>query len=379
MINTIGILDLAGLPYDETSITKKGVGGSETWVIYISEALARIPNTRIYIFNDSFNTHLHKDYQNIIYSNMDQFFTGNIKFDALIFSRSISNLHINKLISSGCCNNIYMFAHDTNMLFVDYNDEKPNLYLLNNDIIQQIPFLKDNIKGIFCISDYHKKLFIDNYEFSEDMIKLSGHGISELLKEQNKKAQTCEKDNNIFWPHSLDRGFNILVNKVYPILSKKIPDLKIYVSHYDNLGGIDKKILDLLNKDFVINLGSLSKEKLYEEESKHRCAFYPLPFPETFCISSIEHTMCNCELVMPYRYGPATIFKPYKYFLLDENINFDDKKTIKEVCDLILTRMKEYDSIERINYRKSVQQYLIETYNWDKIAKDLFNDMGLKS
>ena len=48
MINTIGILDLAGLPYDETTITKKGVGGSETWVIYISEALARIPNTRIY-------------------------------------------------------------------------------------------------------------------------------------------------------------------------------------------------------------------------------------------------------------------------------------------------------------------------------------------
>ena len=41
--------------------------------------------------------------------------------------------------------------------------------------------------------------------------------------------------------------------------------------------------------------------------------------------------------------------------------------------------MKEYDSTERINYRKSVQQYLIETYNWDKIANDLFNDMGLKS
>ena len=86
-----------------------------------------------------------------------------------------------------------------------------------------------------------------------------------------------------------------------------------------------------------------------------------------------------CILSNDIRYGPATIFKPYKYFLLDENINFDDKKTIKEVCDLILTRMKEYDSIERINYRKSVQQYLIETYNWDKIAKDLFNDMGLKS
>ena len=150
MINTIGILDLAGLPYDETTITKKGVGGSETWVIYISEALARIPNTRIYIFSDSFNTHIHKDYQNIIYSNMDQFFIGNIKFDALIFSRSISNLHINKLISSGCCNNIYMFAHDTQMLFVDYNNEKPNLYLLNNDIIQQIPFLKDNIKEYFA-------------------------------------------------------------------------------------------------------------------------------------------------------------------------------------------------------------------------------------
>ena len=37
-----------------------------------------------------------------------------------------------------------MFAHDTQMLFVDYNDGKPNLYLLNNDVIQQIPFLKDN-------------------------------------------------------------------------------------------------------------------------------------------------------------------------------------------------------------------------------------------
>ena len=47
MINIIGIYDGCYEQYDEETIYKSGLGGSESWVIAISEALAQIKNTHI--------------------------------------------------------------------------------------------------------------------------------------------------------------------------------------------------------------------------------------------------------------------------------------------------------------------------------------------
>ena len=50
MINIIGIYDGFDHNYDEETFDKNGLGGSESWVVSISEALSKIPNTHIIVY-----------------------------------------------------------------------------------------------------------------------------------------------------------------------------------------------------------------------------------------------------------------------------------------------------------------------------------------
>lgn len=373
MINIIGIYDCCGINYDETTISKTGLGGSETWVVRISEALARIPNTHIIVYCGC-NPHTHEIYKNIEYAPIEYFHTNNMKYDALIISRVIPKQVIEQITLSNSCNNVYFMTHDVNLRYFDF-ESKIITELYYDHIYNNQNFL-EKFKGIFVLSNWHKE-YIKNFNFPINYIILTANGIDDNLLTLESKNN--ERDNNIFWSNCIERGFDVLVEKIAPKILKKYPDFKVYISGYNDY---NKEYYDnyrkLLDYDYVINLGNLNKTELYNEMIKHKCAFYPCTFSETFCITSMEQAICENDVIMPLRYGPATIFNPYKYMFLDLSCDFDKKTDIQLTTNKIINSFKTYYDNDKVNLRKSIKEYLINKYNWDVIAVNLFKNMNLK-
>lgn len=362
MDNVIAIYDGYDVNYDENSI-ETGLGGSESWVVYISEALAKIPNTHIIIYCNCNVWHFHKNYYNIEYLPHEYFYNRSRyqKYDAIIISRIIDLNIIDCIEKTNCCNNISIISHD---ICIKYYDDE-NTYILNYEILKNNKWLADNIKTIFCLSKWHKNFLINEYGFSEDLIEITKYGLNKDLIHVNNNY---ERDNNIFWTNRIERNFNILVEYIAPLIIKEIPDFKIYCAFYDK---IPDEYQYLLKYDYVINLGKLGKQQLYEEMSKHKCYFYPLLFPETFCMTCIEHAMCDAKLIMPLRYGPETIYEPYKGIFID-NLTFDNENDFKYIAHEIIQSLTMYNDDHEVKFRKAIKNYLISNFNWNVIAKKIY-------
>ena len=111
--------------------------------------------------------------------------------------------------------------------------------------------------------------------------------------------------------------------------------------------------------------------------TQHKCAFYPCIFRETFCNTCIEQALCENQIVMPLRYGPGTIFEPYKYMFLNEKNYFINEDDYDIAANKIINVLNTYYDEDKIAFRKSIKHYLISKYNWNNIAFDLFNKMNL--
>lgn len=351
--------------YDERSIYL-GLGGSESWIVYISEALARISNTHILIYCNCNDWHIHSKYKNIEYLPHNYFYNRSEyqHYDALIISRIIDEDAIEIIKNTKCCNNIYIISHDICIRY--FNKEFINEFFYKDLINDE--WLTKSIKKIFCLSKWHKQYLIDYYGFPDNLLEITKYGLNEDLLNINKNVK---RDNNIFWSNRIERNFNLLVENIAPLIIKEIPDFKIYCAFYDEIPDEYKYLLDY---EYVINLGKLGKQQLYEEMSKHKCYFYPSLFAETFCMTCIEHIMCDVQLIMPLRYGPETIFEPYKYLFMNQ-IWFENENDIEYAASKIIEAMNTYYNPDKIVLRQSIKEYLINEYNWDCIAQELYKKM----
>lgn len=370
MINIIGIYDGWDQEYDETSILTGGLGGSESWVIAISEVLAQIKNTHIIVYCKC-NYHIHNKYKNIEYVPQEYFLLNNMKYDALIISRRLHKSTIDKIQQNNSCNNIYLIVHDINLVYFDGNKN----YDLYYDRISNDEFMSKNIKKIFALSYWHKHFLHEVYGFPLELIEITGNGISEDLFDINCNT---ERDNSILWSNCIWRHFEVITEQIAPKILDKFPDFKIYFSHYGTLDNQwTHNHLYLLDYEYVINLGNLNKINLHNEMIKHKCAFYPCIFRETFCITAMEQALCENQIVMPLRYGPATIFDPYKYMFLNENNYFQTEENILEASNKIINVLNTYYNEDNIAFRKSIKHYLINKYNWNTIGLEMFYKMKL--
>jgi len=345
------------IKFDENNL-KTGCGGSETWIIKIAEAYAELGHNVSILVNC--DTHKQNDKISWHYIGEITDVLSNIKFDAIVISRVITK-NLAAILEHYNYTNLYIIAHDTYLI----SEQGKPIYYNNLD-----DYSKNNIKKIFVLSELHKQLFINEWKFPENILEISANGLDfELL---DKYSNNTERDNSILWSIRYERHFNVLADKLAPIIRKYIPDFKIYVCSYGD--GPDKKYE---NYDYIINLGKLSKEELYKEMSKHKVYFHPMLFFETFCISILEGIMCGCNIITAYNYGAATTLMPYKGFLLPTNIDYNNTQDCSYIALKIINGIFEYNSEENKSLRTSMQTYLKNMYSWKKIAIDMLKTMKI--
>lgn len=340
-----------------------GLGGSETWLIKMSKELTKA-GYHIIIFQSSREILLKDNIEIVPLSIMANRLSYQ-KINHLIFYR-ICDFEILSLIKEyDCCDNIYMIAHDQCMWKYNNTDKGIQFYPQNNncvvswyDDINTSNYYKNHIKCLFLMSDWHYS--INRHLYPREFIEIIGNGI-DIPNDESE----IEKDNSILWSSCYERGIDILVDKIAPLVRKEIPDFQIYTCSYNNN-------LPEQYKNQVIDLGSLNKTDLYNEIKKHKVWFLPLSYWETFCITALENIVNDVEIVIPYDYGLTTTLKYFKDNCIYKG-DYNNNEYCQYVADEIIQRIKNYNNEDRKLIRSFMKNIIKDNYSWKTISQKFIN------
>ena len=287
----IAIVDTLGLTYDGTTLTKRGLGGSESAVILLSRELAKI-GFEVTVFNDcTSDDSVPGFYNQVQYLPVSLLQTNDFYFDIVIGSRSVKAFtEFHKLKSRFSA----LWLHDT---------------FCEGDHLVQDLVLNQRINEIFTLSDFHtsyigtcdhgqKRMF----ESLKKYIYQTRNGMTLYTDEVDILA----KDPNLFvYNASVTKGMVVLVDKVWPALKQRIPEakLKIIGGFYRFRSDREPDAQEVKWRELVANnpdiefTGIITQKEISEVLSKASFTLYPTGFPETFGISTMESIAYNTPII----------------------------------------------------------------------------------
>lgn len=418
---SIAILDLIGLVYDGSTLSKKGLGGSESAVILMSRELANV-GFDVTVFN-ACNVDDAKPgvYDGVTYRPIESL-TSNENYDIMIVSRTVvpfvpeheyeafntATRHPCKLFEGIRKNAKYkiLWMHDT---------------FCNGDHAVEGLVVGGYIDKIFTLSDFHTTYIAGcdhggnrrNYEVLKNKIFQTRNGMVKYFDEVDIGA----KDKNLFvYNASLTKGMIPLIDHIWPRIKHHIPDAKLKV-----IGGYyqfrsDAPLDDQGKRHQVISkekryakqdiefTGVISQKQIAEILTKANFFIFPCAFPETFGISTLEALAYNVP-ILATRFGALeeTAIDRSSYFIdyaiepngLFPNINANDQiqrfaemainayhnpylhqqkqyhcNIIKDVCgwDTVALQWKQF-FLKTFNMYMDVDEYRQVSYINDKVHR----------
>ena len=325
--------------WNDSTLNKQALGGSEKAVIYLSRCLPK--NFEIYIAGDQ----LEEELDNIKYinhSNLQKLLDEN-NFHTIIVSRYVSFF---QEFNNSKCYQLVLSAHDT--------------YFLgnNNEIIKKHNKYIDNV---VCLTEWHKNDFIGKYDYLKDKIRIINNGIN-ITDFNNENISIDIKIKNKFvWTSRPERGLNILL-ELWPKILEKIPDATLDISSYDNFTEETMYIKNIIDKyHSITHHGKLNTKELYELMSISEYWLYTNTFPETGCITAMEMLMSG---VICLYYPLAGLVDT----IGDYGIQVKSGNEIETLMNL-----SEENKTELI---KNGKEYAL-TCSWTNRAKQWINMLGL--
>ena len=310
---SIAILDLIGLVYDGDTLSKRGLGGSESAVILISKELAKL-GFPITVFNACQDDDSRPGiYDGVTYRPVGSI-TNNDVFDIVISSRTVVPFVPNHYYEAFNRATAYPCAIFQNMR----NKAKHKVLWMhdtfcNGDINLEDLAVNGHIDKIFTLSDFHTSYVSTcdhgkrrNFEVLKNKIFQTRNGIVNYFDE----VDISKKDRNLFvYNASVTKGMLPLIDRIWPGIKRHIPEarLKVIGGYYrfrsdgplDAQGETHQKLIqDQKYKTLGIEFtGIISQREIAEILSQASMFLYPGAFPETFGISTLESLAYNTPLV----------------------------------------------------------------------------------
>ena len=345
----IGILDICWKEIEQEP-GKQVLGGSETWLVQISKEFA----------NQGHDVHVYcltkNEFKwcNVLFYPIDNF--GKEKFDFIILNRflSIGDVNYIKVIyENKLANHVYMQIHDLSIT--------ENYRLLTDDEFNSKYSKYINFVTLVALNDWHKNNTLLQYDFKNSICAPNG-----IVLEDFSELNTSEKDNRILWSSCEERGLDILVNDIYPLVKKEVPDFGIDIAGYNEYSNNS-----YADKD-VKYIGRLQKRELYKEMSKHKCWFYPGTFAETFCLTMLENVLCGNKVVSPLTYGMHPTIGYAEELKMKNNFIDNKNEAIKEAAEKIIEVLKGKTNNSSV-YNKVIEK-IHKEYNWKNTVDIYIND-----
>ena len=367
----ISIIDTLGLTYDGETLKKRGLGGSETAVILMSQELVKL-GYDVTVYNNCIDTKASPGtYNGVKYIDHTQAKNPE-PCDIFISSRSVApfwqNHQYNKIAMGAKWKVLWM--HDT---FCDGDQ------YLESMVMQGV------INEVFTLSDFHSWYVTSCDHGNRRNFEVLKHKFFQTRNGAVKHIQNVDlskKDPNHFvYNASATKGLIPLVKTIWPKIKNQLPDAKLTC-----IGGFyrfregaepdaqEKMVNDLINSEppGVFFTGVIPQYEIAEILANATLMLYPTAFPETFGISSLESLLYKTPIVT-HEFGAleetaiaqACYKIPYSATnnALFKNINEEQQaeRFVQTVVDAV---KNPYLLYQKQNYCDVVTG----VYGWDSVA-----------
>lgn len=387
---TIAIVDLLGLDYDGTTLNHKGLGGSESAVIYMAEELSKIGFAVTVFCNNTLNgVSTHNDVMYIDHAEAASHPKGFYgKYDVFISSRSVEPFRAGNIYAELAMGAQYraLWMHDT---FCEGDQD------LEAMVVQGF------IHDIFTLSDFHTNYVLNanhghrrNFEMLKNHVFQTRNGAKIYPANHNPVIEN--KDPNLFvYNASATKGLMPLINHVWPRIKKSLPDARLvviggYYNMRDGSADAQQQTVEALRQERNIRdmdvsfTGVIRQREVAELFARAYMTLYPTDFPETFGISTLESLIANTP-VATCRFGAleetAVDLACYKldYTTTPNFMNpgIDQVTQCERFADMVIA------AVTNPRLHKQKQQYcnaLKTIAGWDTIAKQwkqhIYHRMG---
>lgn len=294
----IAIVDTLGLTYDGSTLSKRGLGGSESAVIRMAQELHKI-GFDVTVYNDCTSDDSRPGtYDGVLYCPVNYAKTPLDFFDVCIVSRSVRPYTERWPICLTSKHKV-LWMHDT---FCEGDNEIEDL------IIQK------RIDEIFTLSDWHTSYVTTadhgkrrNFDVLKKHVFVTRNGIGNM---NPGWIDVKKKDPNLFvFNASVSKGMVPLVKDVWPRVKEQIPSAKLmviggYYKFKENDGPDQQEIdwrnlvAEYSNLPLDINFtGILPQHEISNILAEASYMLYPTAFPETFGISTLEALAHNVPII----------------------------------------------------------------------------------
>jgi len=286
----IGFVNFSPLIYDVSTPYKKPMGGSESAMCYLAEAMAKGKN-KIILF-----TTLNKKskIRGVECLPIKDLFKSLDRLDILIVQNSpLQGYQIKQTAPK----NLKI------ILWTQHDSDQPAVEVLNK------PEVVKSFDAFVLISNYQKKNYIKQFGVSPRKCVVLRNAISPVFENLYKKGEsTISKKSDIpalTYTSTPFRGLNLLI-QMFPAIKNIYPAVKLRVFSSLAVYHVSKEEDDknygalydaCRNTPGVEYVGSISQTKLASELIKISILAYPNTFPETSCIAVMEAMAAGCFIV----------------------------------------------------------------------------------
>ncbi len=250
-----------GQPFHDRTIEQRGLGGSESALIYMARALAA-NGARVHVFCNCDKPGI---YESVRYDTLVDFhiYCKLYTLPVLVSSRSMRPF---KTVLQAQAR--ILWIHDAvNVPFLEGEDPTGL-----------------SIDRIFAISHWQKEEWSRHFRIPEDRFFLTKNGVDLTTFKPGEKRDRYR----LIYTSRPDRGLDVLL-ELFPYIRQQVPDAELHIYAYQMVGDrLDDIIYQRSRQPGVFMRGSLSKAALAAEMALARLMVYPCTWLETSCIAAIE-------------------------------------------------------------------------------------------
>jgi FkbM family methyltransferase len=304
----IAFIDVLGLCYDGSTLSKRGLGGSESAIILMAKELAKI-GFSVTVFNDCESDNTFPGFYDQVEYLPLRAVENKRDFDIVVASRSVAAFMPHDLRR-----NFKTFSTMPNFDSIIETAKYKVLWMhdtfCDGDEYLEHLLVENKIDRVFTLSDFHTN-YVSNcehgnrrmFEIFKRKIFQTRNGMT-LYKDW---VDITKKDPNLFvYNASVTKGMIPLVEQVWPKLKARIPEAKLtviggYYKFRENAmpDAQEQKWHEMVSKySSDINFtGIITQKEISGILAEASFMLYPSAFPETFGISTLESLAYNTPLI----------------------------------------------------------------------------------
>jgi len=337
-------------PFDGSTPFEKGLGGTESAIVYISKQLAKLGH-EVTVFC---NCPRPNYYDNVLYQSRNDFlnYVENNITDILIVVRE-------HFIWSELKAKVIIFWTED-----DANQNHP------------LEFAEKSFRGklidkVFVVSNYQKSTFMSYLNIPEDKFYVTRNGINPEFFEGEEE----ERKLKLIYTSVPHKGLEILI-KVFPKIKEQIPELELDVYGSDTIYSRTEDenlkdnghIYELAKEVKGINiLAPISQPELAKILKTVSLFAYPNKFAETSCITALESQTAGTPIITSHLGAlPETVSPNITGICIKGNPYTEEYQ--KEFIDTVLRLLKDKD--EWSKFSNNGKKRMLKYFKWEIISKE---------